>query len=489
RLGAGSFDTQSVDVETQNATFERLVSRNDYGFIGTTVPSGTRLNADVESTTARVRETHMLGRVRVDGSAGIAVIHLGVPGPVALPFSTPPPNPNLASSYQSSTSRQNTDDRDARLTFSLARHSATTTLDLSATQQSLLFYSSPGDPLACYTAQNTQPCEDLTQEARLQASLRQVVESSAQRVVYGFDLARGVARIDGGGGAVEVNPFAQTAAYVQDTASLGTISAYGGLRGERDGGQGGVVAPSFGAIFPLSRSLRVRTNYAVGFRAPSAVDLYYPGFSNPSLAPERTQNVDVALTSERVLGETSIGYFTLNGDDLIIANPRFTFSKPDGPGNWYLVNAQHASIAGLWLDARTSPLHGLTADLGITDLYRALDLTSAARRLPNRPVFTVNVGLEYTETLRASPLVAFGVIAHSMGARSSLPPSGAIDPTQYAAPFTTVDAYARLRLGRAAILTVRGRNIGNERYAAIASPPFGGYPAPGRFFGVELSTR
>jgi outer membrane receptor protein involved in Fe transport len=42
----------------------------------------------------------------------------------------------------------------------------------------------------------------------------------------------------------------------------------------------------------------------------------------------------------------------------------------------------------------------------------------------------------------------------------------------------------RYKLQRSAILTFRARNLGDERYAAVA-----GYPAPGRTFWLELSTR
>jgi outer membrane receptor protein involved in Fe transport len=49
---------------------------------------------------------------------------------------------------------------------------------------------------------------------------------------------------------------------------------------------------------------------------------------------------------------------------------------------------------------------------------------------------------------------------------------------------TTVDAYVRERFARDAILSLRVNNLGNEQYE-----PIFGYPAPGRTFVVELSTR
>jgi vitamin B12 transporter len=484
---AGSFATNGVDVETRNFAFERALAGNDYGYLGVAVPSGTRVNADAASTTGRIRGDGVLGALQVQGSFGLSTMHLGVPGSIALPFFTPTPNPSLSSSYQSSTSRQNTTAEDARVSFSLDRGPATTTLDLSATRTNLLFYSSPGDPSGCYVSPGV-PCDDLNTEGRVQLSLRHVVAEKASRLVYGVDLARSVARIDSGTGA-PTNAFAQTAAYVQDAATLGRTSAYAGVRAERDGGQGGTIAPSVGVGEALSTALSLRANYAAGFRAPTSTDLYYPGFSNPTLQPERTRSLDLTATDTRVLGGLSLCYFTVAGSNLIIVNSLYNFSAPAGPSNEPVVNAQHSSIAGLTLDARTVAYRGLTATLGVTDLYRALDLTSVARRLPGRPVFSTSLALEYASPSRNAPLAAFGVIARSMGARYQVPPSGSIDPTQYAAAYTTLDAYLRWRVARGMLVSLRARNLGGERYSAVASPPFGGFPAPGRSFTIDLSTR
>jgi len=490
RVSDGSFDTQSFDLETQHVTFQRLVSANDYPYLAYTVPSGTRVDADFASTTLRLRDDAMLGAVHVDGSLGLAAMHLGVPGPIALPFASPEPNPALPSSYQSSTTRQNSTYDDARLSFVLDRGNESTALDLSGTRNTLLFYSSPGDPAACSTALGTKPCNDLNQETRLQASLRQTIHKARQRLVYGLDIARGNARIDAGGGPAEapVNAFAQTAAYLQDALAFGAGSAYAGVRAERDGGQGGAVAPSLGGVMPLSADVSLRTNFAVGFRAPDAVDLYYPGFSNPNLQPERTQNFDATLADSRLLGGAELTWFTVAGNDLIVVNPAFNYSAALGPSNEPIVNAEHASIAGFTLDAHTPLYQGWTTTVGVTNLYRALNLTTTASRLVGRPVLTASFAVEY-HGLANERLAGLGFIANGMSARSFVPPIGTPDPSQYAAGYTTLQAYVRYRVAPRALLTVRAANLFDERYASIASPPFGGYPAPGRSYAVELSTR
>ncbi len=53
------------------------------------------------------------------------------------------------------------------------------------------------------------------------------------------------------------------------------------------------VNASFG--YRLSSSLRATFNAGNSFKAPTFNDLYYPGYANPSLKPERGQTVDAAL--------------------------------------------------------------------------------------------------------------------------------------------------------------------------------------------------
>ena len=481
--------SSGLDVETRNISFERALSANDYSYVGVTVPSGTRINADAASTTLRLRGDWHIGAVQVNASAGISQMHLGVRGRSLLAFASPPPNPALASSYQSSTSRQNSTNEDARLTFALDRPHTTTTLDLSATRDTLLYYSSPGDLSGCYTLTGT-PCNDLNVESRVQASLRQVVTTTTQRLVYGIDLAQGIARIDAGDGAPPTHGFAQTAAYAQDAVGVGRSEVYGGVRAERDGGQGGAIAPSFGFIQPLSTAIGLRANYAVGFRAPDSVDLYYPGFSNPNLQPERTQSFDVTATDTRVLGGLSLCYFTVAGNNLITVNPNFDFSAPPGPGNEPVINAQHTSTAGFTLDAKTPRFGGFTTTLGVTDLYRALDLTTDgdAAGEPARVFDEPRARVRRNVAARDGRCVRPDRARHGRAQRRSRY-RRRVDPTQYAAAYTTVNGYLRLRAAPRALVTLRVYNLGNERYSAVASPPFGGYPVPGRAFGIELSTR
>ena len=407
-------------------------------------PAGVRDDVDVSSTSVRGRTATRLGAFGVALDAGIVARHLGVPGPAA--FTTP-------------NARQDDVDADARASISRTTSRAATTLDLSGTRLALVYR----DPIAAESFTGA-PFAFLNVEARAQASLRNVVQNDGGALVYGLDLARGSDRIDAGDGKPPVHGFAQTAMYAQDQLRLsGTLRAYAGLRAERDGAQGGALAPSLGGTWSFGDGLALRVNASTAFRAPTALDLYYPGFSNPNLRPERTKNLDLSLDAGQLLGGASLGWFVTAGNDLIVA----TASSVE--------NVQRAVIAGLTFDVRTRPFHGVTARVNLSDLYRAQNLTAAEQRLPRRPVLVSNVELGYTgEPL--GRLASAGIVAHSIGSNP--------DAFGAAQPFTRVDAYARLRLAARALLSLRVYDLGNERYEEI-----GGFPMPGRTFTLELSTR
>jgi vitamin B12 transporter len=459
---AASFDSlggRSVAFENGTFSFERRVSANRYAYpaIGN-VAAGTTLNDDYSSTSARVSTGKRIGAMRLDFGAGLRENHLGAPGDAEFP-------------PLSSTARENTTTGDARVRVGLERGRTSTTFEVSGTTLTSVYSFDPNDPgVAAFNlfGGTTQ----ISREGRMQASLRHVVQSDFSTLVAGIDLAHGAARVDDG-----ITPstlgFAETAAYAQQTFSArGGARLDLGLRAERDGGYGGIVAPSAGVRVPIGAGLAVRANYSSGFRAPAIIDLAYPTYSNANLRPERSHGGDLALDAPSLLGGASLRWFVENGNDLISPNPAYDFTSPTSATNPYLINVAKYSIGGFVGTIRTRPFHGVTSSLALTDTYRALDLTSVARRLPRRPVLFGDVTLEYAAS-RPAVFAAAGFLAHAVGPHDS-------PDTEY----TRVDAYARFRAAPNALLSLRVVNLGNERYADVS-----GYPLPGRTFVVELSTR
>jgi outer membrane receptor protein involved in Fe transport len=144
-------------------------------------------------------------------------------------------------------------------------------------------------------------------------------------------------------------------------------------------------------------------------------------------------------------------------------------------------NASHVALDGFQLTLATRPFHHVRATASVTDLYRALD-TDTGIRLPNTPPIVATLGIERPFDRGR---IAFGLTLRIVGSFPDAPnPNGGpslADPNDASA---VADAYVRYALRPHLVLSLRGRNVGNDRYA-----PIFGYPAPGRTLQVELATR
>jgi vitamin B12 transporter len=443
RAGAG---TGSLGVAV-----ERHLARNDYPYEAQFgQPGGVRANAEAMQTSARLSYDAQLGRgYSARLRLGASSIDLGVPG--RLDVLTP-------------TASQPTSQDDLRFELAHTGSHATTFLTFGASQQRLAFI----DP--------ANPPENDTLDGRAQVSLRNVIANERTTIVAGVDLARESAVL------TNVGVFDASGAlqgYVTTGASQAQSALYGqlqyelprgavvtaGVRGEHDAPLGSVIAPSLGFALPLAAGVRLAANASEGFRVPTIIDLYYPGDANPNLKPERSSDGAVTLQSDRVLGGVSLEWFTREATNLIALDANFV---PQ--------NVARASIRGLQGTIHTRPVHGIVATLAVTDTYRALDLSPGivATRLNFAPVFATSLALD--RPLGAHG-IGFGVAANVFGPH--VEPGALVNDG-----WTTAQAYVRARLGEDTVLSLRARNLGNERYAAVL-----GYPAPGRTFEIELATR
>jgi vitamin B12 transporter len=79
-------------------------------------------------------------------------------------------------------------------------------------------------------------------------------------------------------------------------------------------------APTTGSIaygHRITPRLRVRGSYATAFHAPSFNDLYFPGFGNPDLVPERSRNREVGIDYQAPGRRFAATYFDNRITDLI----------------------------------------------------------------------------------------------------------------------------------------------------------------------------
>ncbi len=470
----GSFAQQTYAITTPYVSFSRTYADNDYSVVN----APNRQNAQAGLTAVSARYSHAAGAVDLTLTGNIDDAHAGAPG--ELDFFSP-------------TSEENNVDRNLRLVAQHKGARSATSLELGDSSEDLSYTcNTPVDP-SCPNASFPTPAPGMTSnppyaqilyDQRWMASLRNVVGDDRSRLVYGVDLMRGIARVDtgtGGGSPLAADnapifdTYAQTAAYVQSQWFAGNGNEiYAGLRAERDGGVGGAYSPSVGSILHLLPELTLRLNAATAFRAPTAEELYYPGFSNPNLQPERTRVGDATFTVPAPWGDIALGWFTTSGTNLIVSPPPTYVPQ----------NVGRASIQGLDLVAKARTFYGCVASLGVTNLYRAQDLITSTR-LPGRgPVFAVTLALQY-EAPANRRFDGFTIQALTQGPQEQPDPflSPAFSVYQ-PSTFTNVEAYLGYRLTPALILALRGYNLGNDRYALYA-----GYPMPGRSLRVELRSR
>ena len=445
-VAAGSLGDRTVRAEGRagnfGAAFERHTADNVYDYPALDgFGAGKRANADAQFSAGKLFYDADLSKLwHLKAAAGADVATIGVPG--GLSFLTP-------------NARQRTSRNNALVEISRVGATSTLAFTVSGSRQNLAY----ADP--------DNGGESDTYDGRINASLRYVAGNAHNTLVTGIDFSRESAKIDLGTSGPPPNfsaVTAQSAAYAQYShAFAGGSRLYAGLRAEHDAPQGSVLAPSAGGILALG-SVRLAANASESYRVPTIVDLYYPGFSNPALQPEKSRYLDALLQAPIRRGDVSLGWFGRNAANLIQLDSNFV---PQ--------NTQLATIRGLMLNARTTTPHGLIVTLGLTNLYRATDDSpgAGAARLNFQPAFEAALGLEQPLTPAHA---GFGVHAHvaSPHIESKLLRNGA----------TVLDAFLRIHLAPAAVLALRARNFGGERYAPIA-----GYPAAGRTFEAELSTR
>jgi len=290
---------------------------------------------------------------------------------------------------------------------------------------------------------------------------------------------RATSRIDFGGGA----SFAVGASGQRDEAT--TASAFGagldadrqttralfgelgwerggvrgtlGLRRDDSDAFGGATSLRGGVVAALGGRARLRASYGESFRAPSLGDLYYPGFSNPGLAPERGASWELGAEGDgRRWRWTATGFWN-DFDQLILYD--FVSGRPENIGRarsrgvelsaGRRSTAWEMRLSGTWLEAAARP---------------------SGEPLPRRPKRSAQL-----LAFRTAESWSAGAVLRAVGERSDV---GGVRLAGY----TALDLTATLDLGGGLSGFVRVDNALDRSYEEAAS-----YPAPGRAVRVGLS--
>ena len=238
---------------------------------------------------------------------------------------------------------------------------------------------------------------------------------------------------------------------------------------------GGYVVKETGTKF--------RGSYATGFKAPTMNDLFFQGFGNPNLKPEKSLSMDLGieqnLFDDRL--HLSAGYFWNRFQNLIqfasggTLCPAITFG-------FCPINVADAKTQGWEFAFKMQILKGLEVRGQYTyTLTRAFDSPTLQlggdKRLPRWPVDQATVGLTYQpiDALRLNIDYRF------VGARNN---NLANTPSQVLGSFNVVNLSATYDVTKNWQAYVRVDNLFNEKYEEIL---FFGTPIRSIFGGVRMN--
>jgi vitamin B12 transporter len=247
-----------------------------------------------------------------------------------------------------------------------------------------------------------------------------------------------------------------------DFRRLPTVSA--GVRFDDHSEFGSVATYKLSLSYPVPRTgATIKGSVGTGFRAPSLNELYYPGYGNPALAPERTSGYDVGARREFAGGRASLecAWFANSYRNMIASNPI----------TWIADNIGKAKSDGVEIQSSLRPFAALTLR-GFYAFTRTEDCATG-KQLLRRPRHSGGGSVSYGRG-RYDLLLS----ASRVGARLDND-FGGPNGEYFNPAYTRVDAAVTFRASAASEVFLTASNATDERYDEVA-----GYPAPGARFAL-----
>ncbi len=267
--------------------------------------------------------------------------------------------------------------------------------------------------------------------------------SGESKLAYDFTREQAFLPVDIPGGVPTRN---DSAFSLHQSATLGSVTMFVAGRHEIIAGQAvntGNAALSW-AITPVYTA---RVSYGNAFRLPTFNDLYYPGYGNPNLSPERSTSVEAALDANTAYGTFTAAIYDTRVNNLIAYNPA-TFSP---------MNIGRSHIRGIDLSykgtiGRSTPV---SVAVGILNPQDETNQTWLSRR----PRQTVSLNVDHTwDELKL----------HALSTGASLLYGGSTfdDPAnrQYLASYLTVSLRASYRINSHLTVSASLSNLFDRQY-------------------------
>jgi vitamin B12 transporter len=253
-------------------------------------------------------------------------------------------------------------------------------------------------------------------------------------------------------------------AFLQDEVRLfDRLFLSGGVRLEDNDVYGSETTPRAGLVYLLKPwGTKLRGSWGEGFRAPTINDLFFPGFGNPDLRPERSESWDAGIDQKLWANRIRLGfsYFRNSFEDLIQIVTVGATSTPQ--------NVATAWSRGLEFTGEMDVLDHLLLTLNYTftdtaDLFNRLPLRRFARH-------RWNAGLSW-EPVRALDLFVQAHVVSSQFESASLPRNPGYHRLDAGGTYRLVEKKGAFP---ALALTLRIQNLTDQEYSEVF-----GFRAPG----------
>ena len=198
---------------------------------------------------------------------------------------------------------------------------------------------------------------------------------------------------------------------------------------------------------------KIRGSYATGFRSPSINQLFFPGFGNPDLKPEKSKSADMGVDQNLLDGKLKLnaGYFWNHFDNLIQNVLAGALQRPENVGQ--------ARAQGWELGFRMDVLRELSVRGQYT--YTLTRDLSNNRRLSRWPIDQASLGVSY------QPIASLHINMdyRFVGARNNDPNN---TPSQRMGSFGVVNVSTTYDVNKTMQVFGRVENLTNQDYEEIA---------------------
>ena len=252
------------------------------------------------------------------------------------------------------------------------------------------------------------------------------------------------------------------AVFSQYSLEYEALRVDSGIRYDHNEQFGGATTYNIGASYEILPDLVLRSSYATGFRAPTFNDLYYPGYSNPNLKPEKSRSYEVGLNWQAATGTSvDLAFYQTWLTDAIASNP---------PTN-IPFNVARARITGFEATLAQQFSDEWSGKVTL-DIREPLNQDNG-KYIPYRDRFKATAEVSYSPTrqLDLSARLLYGAARYSDAANTVKLPG-----------YVTVDFTARYALDRQSQVKFSVENIFNEQYSTVTD-----YRAPGRTINLSFT--